>query len=344
MEPFPFRIDIIFMKAPTIKDVAKQAGVGIGTVSRVINNSPQVREETRLKVQAVIDELGYIPNAAARQLPSGKTLTIGIITPFITLPSFVERLTGIQEVLNDTDYDLVLHNVRSRQHFNAKTSALLSQKRADGLILLSLRSLDDDLWQTNPDLPVVVVDGDMASRYPSIVIDNKLGGEMAAHYLIEHGHTRIGFIGDEFENEFGFVATMRRFEGFQQALKEAGLPREQLWYQFGPPNRDMAYANTRKILALTDRPTAIFAASDVQAFGVLNAAQEMGLRVPDDLAVMGFDDIEAARYMNLTTIHQPMVESGRMCAELLLAWLNDEVPPAAQYYIQPIEVVERGTV
>ena len=308
-----------------------------------MNNSPRVSDETRQKVLGVIAELGYTPNAAARRLSSGRSLTIGIVTPFFTLPSFVERLTGVQEILNNSDYELVLHSVRSPQHFRDKIRELLSQKRVDRLILLTFPAHEREMWQTSPNLPVIVVDSHAVQRYPSIIIDNVRGGEIAARYLIKAGHREIGFVGDELEDDFGFVSTRHRFQGFRQILAENKLTQRDEWYRFGVRGRDAAYENGRKILELDSPPTAIFAASDLQAFGILNAAHDLGLRVPEDIAVMGFDDIEAAQYMHLTTVRQPLYESGKMAAELLLSWLIDEIPPEIQRHVQPIEVVERHT-
>ncbi len=332
------------MKSPTIKDVAKRANVGIGTVSRVLNNSPRVSEATRQRVLDVIKELGYAPNPAARQLPGGKTFTIGIITPFFTLPSFVERLSGIQKVIHATEYDLVLYSIRSPAHFRKKIDIVLSQKRVDGLIMLTPPTMAGEWWQTNPDLPIVLVDFDNPSPYPSIIINNVVGGTLVTQYLVRCGHTKIGFVGDEIEDKFGFTSSQKRFEGMMNVLSAAKLPVNEAWYRFGKHGQTMAYKNTQKILMEQDRPTAIFASSDIQAFGVITAVRDAGLRVPHDIAVMGFDDIESAKYMNLTTVRQPLVESGIRSAEFLLDWLVSGNRPPAKQHSLPLKVIERATV
>lgn len=334
------------MKPVTIKDVAERAGVGIGTVSRVLNSSGYVRDETRQRVLAAIETLGYTPNPAARQLSSGKTFTIGIITPHFTLPSFVERLAGIQHVLRQTDYDLVLYGVYSRSHSQAQIRRLLRQKRVDGLLILSLAPEADAAYTgSSTELPVVVVDNEGGAHYPCLIIDNVHGGELAARYLIEHGHRKIGFVGDMPDDEFGFTPSRLRFDGFQQVLRENDLRTDPRWYGFGPHGRDVARQHTLDILSQEDRPTAIFAASDVQAFGALAAARELDMRVPDDIAVIGFDDIEIAEYVHLTTVRQPLFESGRIGAQMIIDWLDrDARLPQKMRTVLPLEVVGRNTV
>lgn len=332
------------MRTPTIKDVAERAGVGIGTVSRVLNGSTQVREETRQKVLVAIQELGFKPNSAARQLSGGKTFTVGVVTPFFTLPSFIERLTGIQDVLDVANYDLVLYSIRYVDQFQRQLRTLAQQSRVDGLIILSLSFYEDEIRQSSPTLPVVVIDNDTIKHYPHIMIDNFEGGQLATHYLIERGHRSIGFVGDVKNDTFGFTSTYRRFEGFQHALEEAGLPLVPEWCHFGDISQESARLSAHAILSSPRRPTAIFAAYDTLAFGTLAAAQELGLRVPDDVAVIGFDDIQTANYLNLTTVRQHLVESGRLGARLMLDWLrNGFVDPKAWDTILPLEVIQRAT-
>ncbi len=333
------------MKAPTIRDVARRAGVGVGTVSRVINGSSQVRESTRQRVLAVIDELGFMPNAAARQLSGGKSFTIGVVTAFFTFPSFVERLAGIQEVLEETDYELVLYSIRSPDQLQRQLRLLSTQNRVDGAIVLSLPFSEDEVRQAKPDLPLVVLDNPSIQHYPHTLIDNFRGGQMATEYLIAHGHRAIGFIGDPVKGFFGFTSTRERYQGFLHALAEAGLEAREAWHHFGGYTEQDARLEAQQVLSLEDRPTALFAATDKLAFGVLAAAAEMGLRVPDDLAVIGFDDIQNARHMQLTTVHQPLAESGRLGAQLLLDWLSDGPPPTEQWELElPLRIVERATV
>lgn len=333
------------MPAPTIRDVAKRAGVGVGTVSRVLNGSPQVRDETRRKVLAAIRALGFSPNSAARQLSRGKTSTIGILAPFFTFPSFVERLTGIQSVLDQSDYDLILYSVRAPDQVLQQISTIVGQNRVDGLIVLSLPFAEEEIRLIRPDFPVVVVDNERVQHYPHIVIDNVEGGRMATNFLIERGHRDIAFVSDRLENPFGFTSSQRRFEGFQQAMQAAGLEIHDAWCRFVEHSQRAARDNARDILSQERRPTAIFAAMDTLALGVLSAIYDLGLRVPDDVAVIGFDDIEAAGYMNLTTVRQQLFESGRWSAQQMLAWLDNGESNLRNVQIKlPLEIVVRATV
>ncbi len=334
------------MRSPTIKDVAKRAGVGVGTVSRVLNGSPQVRPETREKILAVIKELGFSPNLAARQLSGGKTFTIGVVSPFFTFPSFVERLSGIQDVLDESEYDLVLYSVRSPDRLRQQLRTIISQNRADGLIILTLRFAEDEIKRSKPDFPIVVVsEDDEVKHYPHIMIDNFEGGVLATNYLIGKGHKDIGFIGDPIDSVFGFNSTLRRFEGYRHALAEAGLTFNPDWCRFGEYSQDSAREHARRILSLPHRPTALFVPIDALALGALGAIYDLGLRVPDDVAVIGFDDIQAASYINLTTVRQPLFASGQWVAHQLIAWLREGHPAPDQFEVKlPLEIVERSTV
>jgi len=313
-------------------------------VSRVLNGSTQVREETRQKVLAAIEDLSFSPNMAARQLSGGKTFTIGVMTPFFTYPSFVERLTGIQSALHNSEYDLVLYSIRSPEQLERQMHALLTRNRVDGLIVLSLPVAEETIQRINPNLPIIVIDDTKPIRnYPRITIDNVAGGEMATNYLIERGHRMLGFVGDQIENLFGFVSTRHRFEGFCRALDHAGLTLVDEWVRFGEHSQEAARQNALDILRNPRRPTAIFVSIDTLALGVLAAINDLNLRVPEDVAVIGFDDIQAASYMNLTTVRQHLVYSGQMGAQWMLEWLDQQRRPDPAEVILPLEMVERLT-
>jgi LacI family transcriptional regulator, galactose operon repressor len=330
-------------RTPRIRDVAARAGVGVGTVSRVLNDAPGVASATRDRVRAVMHELGYQPSSTARNLSLGRTLTVGVIAPFFTSPSVVERLRGIDDVFGHSPYDLTLYNIETPAQRRAVLRRFGRRDRVDGLIVISLPLTPGELRSLARDgLPAVLVDVANAPL-PHVGIDDVGGGAMATRHLLDAGHHEIAFVGDVEENPFGFASSERRLEGFRAALGEAAVPLPTAYVRRGPFGRATAGRLTRQLLALRRRPTAVFAASDVQAFGVLDAAARAGLTVPDDLSVIGFDDIELAEAIGLTTVRQPLRESGRAGATLLLQSLNGgapETPPP----LPDLTVVRRRTV
>ena len=330
------------LRPATISDVAARAGVGVGTVSRVLNGSPLVRQETRTQVLAVIEELDYRPSQVARRLSLGRTMTVAAVVPYFTNPSFVERLRGIMDGLSESDYEFTLLSVQTEQQRDEHLDALARGGRADGVIILSLPLADLETKRfLRADVPVVMVD--VANpAFPSVVIDNVAGGRLATEHLLALGHRRIGFVGDPEVNLFGFMASADRRRGYVDALTAASIEPESALVRLGAHGRDVAHRLTDELLSLDDSPTAIFAATDTQALGVLEAAGLAGLRVPEDLSVVGFDDIEVAPYIGLTTIRQPLEASGRAGAELILRALAGEpTPPLAE--ILDLELVVRRT-
>jgi DNA-binding LacI/PurR family transcriptional regulator len=290
-----------------------------------------------------MEELGYRPSATARNLSLGRTQTLGVVAPFFTSPSVVERLRGIDDVVGGSAYDLTLFNIETREQRRAALRRFARRDRVDGVIVISLPLTPAEVRALNRDgLPAVQVDVANA-LLPNVAIDDVAGGAMAARHLLEAGHRRIAFVGDVEENPFAFASSRRRLEGFARVLDEAGIGLSPSYVRRGPFGRETAGKLTRQLLALRERPSAIFAASDVQAFGVLDAAARAGLSVPDDLSVIGFDDIELAAAIGLTTVRQPLRESGRLGAALLLrALAGDGLGPTPR--LPELEVVDRRTV
>lgn len=308
-------------RSVTIRDVAREAGVSPGTVSRILNNSPLISEATRLRVLKVIEQMGYTPNPIARRLSIGKTLTIAIIAPFFTRPAFVERLNGVFSTLAQSQYDVVVYNVQTPEQRNVYFREVTRRERADGVLIMSLPPTDENVhWLQKAKLPIVLID----SSHPAldhlswVVTDDIAGGRAATEHLLALGHRAIGFIGDHRENPFNFVSSARRYRGYCAALESAGIPIEPAYYQEDQHGRFEARRMTHQLLKLPQRPTAIFAASDTQAMGALQAAADLGLNVPNDLSVIGYDDIEVAEYLGLTTMCQLLFESGQRGVELLL--------------------------
>jgi LacI family transcriptional regulator len=301
----------------TITQVAQRAGVGVATVSRVLNRSPRVSEPTRIRVLEVIDELGYAPNAAARALSTGRTRTVGVVAPFFTQPSVVERLRAVSRVIAGAGYQLVLFDVEGPD----RMIELAAGGRLDGLLCVSVAPSAEELARfRGSGVPVILVDAEQDGS-PGVFIDDVEGGRLAVRHLLALGHRRIGFIGDREPHPYGFTSSARRRAGAAEECDAAGA---ELIVLRGPYGREEARSIAAKMLAGGDPPTAIFAPSDLQALGVLEAAEDLGLRVPQDLSVVGFDDIEVARYAGLTTVAQPLEESGLLGAQLLLQALEGE--------------------
>jgi LacI family transcriptional regulator len=329
----------------TIRDVAKRAGVGLGTVSRVLNNSSLVSEATRQRVQEVIKQLDYVPSSTARRFSLGKTLTITVVSPWFTRPAEVERLRGIEHTLSESEYDLILYNVETPRQRDAAFGNLLRSERTDGALIIALSPRDDDIDRlAHSSAPVVLIDAnhDSLTALSRVIVDDVAGGRMATQHLIDLGHRRIGYISDPLETVMNFTSSRHRYEGYRQALASGSLPFRADYHGQGEHGRYEARRLANLMLALPERPTAIFAASDTQALGVLEAAQDTGLRVPEDLSVIGYDDIEMAEYVGLTTVRQMLYESGKRGVELLLDKLAD---PATEPIceVMPTELIARKT-
>lgn len=326
----------------TIYDVAKQAGVGIGTVSRVLNESPQVRAETRQRVLVAIDALGYRPSPIAQRLSLRKTLSIGVVAVFFTRPSVVERLRGIEAIIAESEYDLIVYNIETPARRDSCFRSIAAGHRVDGVIVISLSPNDEDVvrW-AKAGVPIVLVD----NHHPTlncVMIDDVAGGYEATKHLVELGHRRIAFVGDPLHTEFDFSSSRDRLAGLRQALADHGIPFPEEYHQAGEHGREPARHLTHRLLSLPNPPSAIFAASDTQALGAMQAAREAGIRVPEDLSVIGYDDVEVAEYLNLTTMHQPLLDSGRLGIELLLRLIED---PEAELICEqlPVYLVQRTT-
>ncbi len=331
-------------KRATIRDVAQRAGVSLATVSRALNDSPLVNEETKQRIVEAASELDFAPSLSARRLSLGKTQTITVVTSFLTRPQAAERLRGIDAALTDSEFDLVIYNVETVEKRNQYFKTLPLRQRTDGLLVVSLPPPADVVPRLErADIPIVFIDAhENTSGLPRVLGDDENGGQLATEHLLGLGHRRIGFIGDEFVNPFGFTSSRDRFEGYERALARAGLKPADGHVALGAHGRYEARDLSARMLGLDDRPTAIFAASDTQALGVLAAAQDLGLHVPDDLSVIGYDDIEACDFVGLTTIRQHLFESGRQGAQLLIAEIAERAATPPTVVIPP-EIVERRT-
>ncbi len=338
--------------AVTIYDVARRAGVGIGTVSRAINGSPQIRPETKQRVMDAIRELGYTPHTMAKRLATKRIGIIAAIMPFYTGHFYQELLRGIQKSLTEFEYDLLVHFVDKPEKLNAYLDRTLSEKRCDGLLVISMDIPGEyvDKLQ-NARLPVVVVDRGH-DRLDCIQVENERGAYLATQHLIRSGHQKIGMISGNRHSE----PAKQRYQGYVRAMQKANLTVKPEWFvsadmleatpqiqQNDGFNIHAGRVAMKRLLQMgDDRPTAIFAASDILAIGAMRAANEAGLRIPDDLAVIGFDDIELADYLSLTTMQQPMYEMGKMAVDRIMEKIEAETEEVRQFRLST-RLIERGS-
>jgi DNA-binding LacI/PurR family transcriptional regulator len=325
----------------TISDVAALAGVGIGTVSRVLNDSSQVRAVTRLRVRAAIDQLGYTPLRAGRGR-NERNGFVGILVPFFDEPSSYQRIRGVVHAVQPYGLEIVLYNVDAPDRARNRL-ADLPRHNLDGLIVISLPLLDGEGGRlSEARFPTVLVDT-FHPALPSVVIDDVHGGRLATEHLLGLGHERIGFVGEPARNPFAFVSSPRREQGYTAAMKAAGLSVGARYTRYGPHARASARQLASELLNLAEPPTAIVTSSDVQALGVLEAAANRGLSVPGDLSVTGYDDIDLAPFSGLTTVRQPLERSGERGGEILANAINSGDRPQPFVESLPLEMVIRST-
>jgi LacI family transcriptional regulator len=330
-------------RRPTIFDVARISGVSYSTVSRVVNGHANVRPETRARVQAAMQELGYVAHVTARALASGRTQTIGLLARGIDNPFFSAVIKGVDQEVSAADYDLLLCTTHSRNEKEGEYVARLSRGMADGLLIVVPTALPDYVSQLrSARYPFVLIDHDSDAPGCTIVnAANRAGTRDGIDYLIELGHRRIGFI----TGRPDVGAAIERLEGYGEAMRSAGLRVEDALVVQGDFLEERGYTAAQELLARPRPPTAIFASSDTAAFGVLSAARDAGLRVPEDLSVLGFDDIVEAAWFGagLSTVRQPLREMGRVAVQRLISLLADPAQPPGRIVMETELVVRHTT-
>jgi LacI family transcriptional regulator len=341
MEPLPGSAARPAGSPARIADVAARAGVGVATVSRVLNGHASVRPSTRERVAEAIEALNYRPSSLARSLSLQRTMVVAALLPWFTNPSAVQRVRGIVDGLSGSHYDLMVFDIESEDRQRRAFELFDRGDRADGLLVVSTLPPEPEIERIRAaGIQCVLIDA-VHSSFPSIAVDDVAGGEIATRHLLNLGHRRIALIGDP-PPEFRFDWSRDRTRGYERALASAGIEVRSDYVREGTRLPHVAGAVAGELLSMAERPTAIFAASDTQALGVLEAARAHGVRVPEELSVVGFDDIEVAGYVGLTTVRQPLVESGRRGARLLLDALEGRtVEPLRE--LLPLELVVRST-
>lgn len=325
---------------PTIRDVAREAGVGVGTVSRVLSGRPGVALATRTRVEAAMERLGYQPSPVARALSRRRTQTLDVLVPPLTDYVFAEVLRGIEQGLADTEYTLVIRTVERAADRERVFRQCCMSGRADGAVIISLIPTPELVDRLRGGFPAVLVD----VAYPglsSVGVDHTTGATQAVQHCISLGHRRIALI-DYHPDPFTPVTPTARQQGYRVALAEAGLIAPAAYEQLTTYSPEAGAAALDALLAIPEPPTAVIAGSDLHAVGVLDAAERHGRRVPDDLSVVGYGDIRLAQYLELTTVRMPMRLLGQRAVELLFAALAEPSSPPRMIHL-PTELVVRRT-
>ncbi|MDF2786546.1 MAG: transcriptional regulator [Pantoea eucrina] len=329
----------------TIKDVAKRAGVSTTTVSHVINKTRFVAEETRNAVWEAIKALHYSPSAVARSLKVNHTKTLGLLATSSEAPYFAEIIEAIENHCFAQGYTLILGNAHNDLQKQRAYLSMMAQKRVDGLLVMCSEYPDDllQMLEENRNIPMVVMDwGASRGDFTDTVQDNAFqGGYLAGRYLIERGHRDIGAIPGQLERNTGGG----RHAGFLQAMHEAGITVRAEWIVQGDFEPESGYQAMQQILSQKQRPTAVFCGGDIMAMGAICAADEMGLRVPQDISVIGYDNVRNARYFTpaLTTVHQPKAQLGEKALEMLLDRITSKREEPQTIEVQP-SLIERRSV
>jgi len=325
----------------TIKDVAKKASVSPATVSRALNDNMSISPETRRKVKEVADQLGYTKNAVALGLSRGNLNVIGVVIADISNPFFSEAVRGIEDTAQKHGYGVILCNTDEDQEREAYYAKFLENHRVGGIIFTTSMLQDPLIVQLQEKIPTLslsrtVLDIDL--HY--VAGDDFEGGKMAVNHLIKLGHKRIGYITGPLE----VAPSWSRFRGYREALASHKLQYRKAWVQFGDFNHQSGTRLTKNLLKLKDRPTAIFAANDFIALGVMKAVEEAGLHVPNDLAVVGYDDIFLASFpqIQLTTVSQSMRHMGQLAAQSLLKVIKNPEIDMLQEIIKPKLIIRES--
>ncbi|XLY99925.1 ribose operon transcriptional repressor RbsR [Pantoea agglomerans] len=327
-----------------MKDVARLAGVSTSTVSHVINNNRFVSEGVREKVEQAIRHLNYAPSALARSLKINQTHTIGMLLTTSSNPFYAEVVRGVEESCYQRGYSLILCNTAGDEERMNRSLETLMQKRVDGLLIMCTESHlpSADILNRCPSIPAVMMDWAPFEGRGDIIQDNALlGGEMATQHLIDSGYTRIACIAGPQDK----TPARMRLEGYRNAMIKSGLAILPGYVVNGDFEFQGGYNGMVELLALETPPEAVFTSNDAMAVGVYHALYQAGMQVPQQMAVMGYDDIELARYLTppLSTIHQPKDALGELAIDTLLHRLSN--PDASQQtLVLTPELVVRGSV
>jgi len=327
----------------TIKDVAREAGVSVGTASQALRSSSVVREETRHRVVAVATRLRYQPSAPARSLITRRTHTVGLLISDIANPFFIRAVRAVEDVAQENGYNIILCNTDEDPVKETQYLRVLMEKRVDGIILAttaaSRRAVREIRWQR---IPLVLFDRELPRMATNLVkVDGVLGGRLATQYLLHLGHRQIGIIHGPLDRSTG----IERLEGYLAALRAAGIRPVPALIQEGNFKQDSGHKLTKALLQVSPPPTALFCTNNLMTVGAIQALRELGVRIPSDLSLVGYDDMEwwTLTHPSLTTVGQPVYELGREAMRLLLAQIGREKTPRPQRVILKPELIVRDS-
>mgnify|MGYP001049921520 CR=1 FL=1 len=327
----------------TIKEVAKLAGVSTATVSRILNDDPVVQEKTRKKVKKILDKFSYQRNMLARKLVLKKTSTIGILLSDITNPFYSEIARGMEDEARRWKYTVIFSSTDNKREVQKEYINIFQEQRVDGIIFASAALQDPDvevLFKEN--FPFVLVNRKIDTiKTDFIVLDNVKGAYIATEHLIKLGHKRIGFI----YGNLTYSTGLDRLEGYKNALREYGIEQDPNLIKSGDFRRESGYLAFKEFLKMENPPNAVFASNDFMALGALEAASELGVKIPEDIALIGFDNINFAsfKFVNLTTISQRIYEMGTKGIQLLIRKIeNPENWTSQEIYLEPKLIIRNS--
>lgn len=326
-------------RAATIRDVAKAAGVSVSTVSRVLNAKTDVASETQDRILSIINSLGFTSNLAARSMRSFRRNIIGLIMPDIGYPFAIEVMRGVNRAIAESEFDLLVfttgdvRKVSSAEH-EQKYVSLLNNSITDGVLIVApvTSSFSTSGIIVSVD-PVIKKPG-----YPSVHATNYKGAMDAMNYLLSLGHERIAYIGGRPE----LLSSARRYDGYIDSLKKARLAIDETLITMGDFTTDTGAICAKKLFSLKNRPSAIFAGNDQSAIGVYQAAEDLGVRIPEDVSLIGFDNIPESKYLGLTTIDQYICDMGYIATQMLIKLIKNETLHESTYKIQTQLVVRNS--
>lgn len=330
----------------TMKDVARKAGVSINTVSRALNGKPDVNEDTKKRILEIADKLNYVPNFLAKGLVTKNTRTIGVIVSDNADPFFATIVKGVEDFARSKGYNIILCNTDEKYEREEEAIRLLREKQVDGLLITLAPAQEkraDILELKRAETPFVLLNRHMDDVMTDYVInDNVYGAYIAVSHLIKSGHKRIGYISGPSQ----ISSARERLEGYKKALLENSIEFDNSLVKESNLRMEDGYRIMRKLLELKNRPTAVFAYSDLLAIGALRALVEAKLKVPKDMALVGYDDIEFSEFLEvpLTTVHQPKYRIGQEGTKILINRIeNKDSEGLHQIVLKPELVIRKST-